>query len=71
MRTDPSRPVTVDRSPPEPLTPAELHSWMSEQTVFVSSVMTAMTAERTAVREAVEGLGGRVVMFEYEGHLEE
>ena len=64
MPTDPARPTTVDRSPPEPLTTAELQAWMSEQTVFVSSVMAGMTAEREAVRCAVEGLGGRVLMFE-------
>ena len=64
MRTDPSRPLIVDRSPPDPLTPAELRSWMSEQTVFVSSVMTEMSAEREAARDTVEGLGGKVVMFE-------
>ena len=37
---------------------------MSEQTVFVSSVMAEMTAEREAARSAVEDLGGKVVMFE-------
>ncbi len=61
---DPSRPITVDRSPPEPLTTAELRAWVSEQTVFVSSVMATMTAEREAVRGAVEDLGGRVLLFE-------
>ena len=54
----------MDRSPPEPLTTAELRSWVSEQTVFVSSVMTEMTAEREAARDAVESLGGRLLMFE-------
>ena len=37
---------------------------MSDQTVFVSSVMAGMTAEREAVRAAVEGAGGKVSMFE-------
>ena len=37
---------------------------MSEQTVFVSSVMAEMTAEREAARSAVEDLGGKVVVFE-------
>lgn len=64
MPTDPAGPITVDRSPPEPLTTAELRSWMSEQTVFVSSVMAGMTAERESVSGAVEDLGGRVLMFE-------
>ena len=64
MRTNPPRPVTVDRSPPEPLTPTELRSWMSEQTVFISSVMKDMAAEREAARNAVESLGGKVLMFD-------
>ena len=37
---------------------------MSDQTVFVSSVMAGMTAERQAARSGVEDLGGRVSMFE-------
>ena len=37
---------------------------MSDQTAFVSSVMDGMTAEREAVRDTVEALGGRVVLFE-------
>ena len=37
---------------------------MSEQTVFVSSVMAEMTAEREAARSAVEDLDGKVSMFE-------
>ncbi|MCQ3811396.1 MAG: DUF4062 domain-containing protein [Acidimicrobiia bacterium] len=64
MDFDPIPPVVVDRSPPEPLTPDEVRSWMSDQTVFVSSTMAGMTAEREAVRDAVEALGGRVVLFE-------
>lgn len=64
LSTDPSSPIRVDRSPPEPLTPAELRGWMSGQTVFVSSVMAGMSAEREAVRVAVEDLGGRVLLFE-------
>jgi len=60
-------PITVDRSPPEPLTTAELRAWMSEQTVFVSSVMAGMTAEREAASDVVEGMGGRVLLFERMG----
>ena len=64
---EPSRQITIDRSPPEPVTSAELGAWMSDQTVFVSSVMAGMTAERQAVRGEVENLGGRVSMFEHLG----
>ena len=64
MKSDPSRPITVDRSPPEPLTSTELRAWMSGQTVFVSSVIAGMTDEREAARGAVEDLAGRVLLFE-------
>jgi len=40
---------------------------MSEQTVFVSSVMAGMTAERVAASDVVEGMGGRVLLFERMG----
>ena len=64
---DTSDSVLIDRSPPEPLTPTELRAWMSEQTVFVSSVQAGMAAERSAVCSTVENLGGRVSMFEQLG----
>lgn len=64
MRPDSPRPTIIDRSPAEPVTADELRSWMSDQTVFVSSVMAGMTAEREAACSAIEDLGGRVSMFE-------
>lgn len=64
---DTSESVLIDRSPPEPLTTTELRAWMSEQTVFVSSVQAGMAAERHAVCSTVENLGGRVSMFEQLG----
>ena len=67
MREDPSRPITVDRSPPEPLTPDELRALMAQRTVFISSVMAEMSDERTAARGAVESIGGKVSMFELLG----
>ena len=67
MQDDPSRPITIDRSPPEPLTPQEVRASMAQQTVFISSVMAGMTAEREAARSAVEDIGGKVSMFELLG----
>lgn len=64
MTRNPSRRIIVDRSMPEPLTANELRAWISDQTVFVSSVITGMTTERQAARAAIEGLGGKVLMFE-------
>lgn len=40
---------------------------MSGQTVFVSSVMDGMAAERDAARRTIEGLGGRAILFEHLG----
>ena len=40
---------------------------MSEQTVFVSSVIDGMTSERDTARRTIEDLGGRAVLFEYMG----
>ena len=67
MREDPSHPVTVDRSPPEPLTHDELWASMAQRTVFISSVMAGMSDEREAAREAVESIGSKVSMFELLG----
>ena len=67
MREEPSQPITVDRSPPEPLTPGDLSSAMGQRTVFISSVMAGMAAEREAARVAVESIGGKVSMFELLG----
>ena len=67
MLEDPSRPITVDRSPPEPLTPDELRVSMAQRTVFISSVMAGMSDERKAASEAVESIGGKVSKFELLG----
>lgn len=64
MRDQASESLIIDPSPPEPLTDGELRAWMGDQTVFVSSVMADMTAERQAVAAAVQELGGRAVLFE-------
>ena len=40
---------------------------MAQRTVFISSVMAGMTAEREAARGAVESIGGKVSMFEFLG----
>lgn len=67
MREDPSRAITVDRSPPEPLTPDELRASMARRTVFISSVMGGVSDEREAARGAIESIGGKVSMFELLG----
>jgi hypothetical protein len=59
-----SEPLLIDRSLPEPVSDAEVRSWMATQTGFVSSVMSGMTQEREAAAEAVEQLDGKVVLFE-------
>lgn len=60
----PAEPLLIDRSMPEPVSDTEVRSWISTQTVFVSSVMAGMTEERKSAASAVEGLGGNAVLFE-------
>lgn len=67
MRSDSPQPLIVDRSPPQPLTATEFEAWVSDQTVFVSSVIDGMSSERDAARRAIEDLGGRAMLFEYMG----
>ncbi|MCY3923355.1 MAG: DUF4062 domain-containing protein [Chloroflexi bacterium] len=40
---------------------------MSDQTVFVSSVIEGMSGERESARRTIEDLGGRTLLFEYMG----
>ena len=63
--------LRIDRSPPAPLSDAEFAAWMSEQVVFVSSVMDGTAAERESARAAIEALGGTAAMFERMGGRDE
>jgi hypothetical protein len=45
---------------------SELYAWASERSVFVSSLIGDMRAERAAVRKAIEDFGARPVMFEHD-----
>ena len=57
--------LTIDRSSgPTAFDDATLRAWASEQTVFLSSEMGGLRAERRAVADALRELGFSIVMFE-------
>lgn len=49
-----------------PASEQDIRTWASGRRVFVSSLITDMPDERTAVREAIEAVGATPVMFEEE-----
>lgn len=57
-------PLLVDLTPAPPLDDATVRAWAGAQTVFVSSVIVGMKAERAAVGEAAERLGAVAQLFE-------
>lgn len=63
LRQEPES-LVIDRSVPETLDDSEVRAWAQNQTVFVSSVIVGMGAERAAVAALVERLGARAVLFE-------
>jgi hypothetical protein len=56
--------LVIDRTSVAPLGDADLRAWAAEHSVFISSVMARMEAERAAVADAIERVGARVVWFE-------
>lgn len=57
-------PLLVDLTPAPPLDDATVRAWAGAKTVFVSSVIVGMKAERAAVGEAAERLGAVAQLFE-------
>src|SRR3954451_14196652 len=58
-------PLNIDlAAAARPLDAEEFRVWAQDQTVFLSSVMGELAAERRAVAEALEDLGVRVRWFE-------
>jgi Domain of unknown function (DUF4062) len=57
-------PLVVNPTPPTPLGDADLGAWAAGHTVFISSVMGGMEAERSAVVAAAERVGVPVIRFE-------
>lgn len=64
MHEEQPEPIVIDRSPAERLSDAEIRGWAGDQSVFISSVMRGMDAEREAVAAAVEEVGATPVLFE-------
>jgi len=45
---------------------ADVNQWATQQSVFVSSLIADLRAERAAVRSAIQAFGARPVMFEHD-----
>lgn len=56
--------IVIDYGAAQSLTEADVREWAADQRVFISSVMSGMEKERTAVAAAIEELGAVPVMFE-------
>lgn len=63
-RDDAPPPLVVDRTPPAQLDEADLRAWAASHTIFISSVMAGMKAERDAVAAAAERVRAPVIRFE-------
>lgn len=56
--------LLVDLSPAPPLDDASVRVWAAGQTVFISSVIVGMEAERRAAAQAASGVGATSQLFE-------
>jgi hypothetical protein len=64
--------LVVDRSQnAQPLTDTELRAWAAQRTVFISSEMRDLRAERRVLADALRAIGLNVVMFEDLGGRED
>jgi Domain of unknown function (DUF4062) len=63
--------LVVDLSRAPPPDDAEVRAWAAEQSVFISSVMVGMKAEREAVAGAVHGVGSTPIWFETFGGMDD
>jgi hypothetical protein len=63
--------LLIDLSPAPPPDGAEVRAWADSQSVFVSSVMAGMSAEREAVMSAITTVGARPVLFEGFGGMDD
>ena len=64
-------PLIVDVSSSQPLEDSEVRAWAAHASVFISSVIAGMTAEREAVVAAVEAVGATAVLFEAFGGMDD
>ena len=64
-------PLLVDLSPAPPPDDGEVRAWAGSQSVFVSSVMAGMSAEREAAVSAITKVGARPLLFEAFGGMDD
>ena len=64
-------PLVIDLSPAPAPEEAAVRAWATSQTVFVSSVMVGMSAERRAAAEAIAAVGAVPVLFEDFGGMDD
>jgi len=69
--TDPPEQLQVDLSAPPPVSDADVRAWAGEHRVFVSSVMSGMSAERMAAVRAITATGATPVYFEAFGGMDD
>jgi hypothetical protein len=63
--------LLVDLSPAPPPDEAEVRTWATGQSVFVSSVITGMTDERKASAQGIAAVGATPVLFEDFGGMDD
>lgn len=71
MFREEAEPFLIDLSSAPAADDREVRDWAAEQSVFVSSVMDGMRAEREAAASAVEAVGARPVYFEAFGGMDD
>lgn len=71
MDDDRSEPLLVDLSQAPAPDENDVKAWAAAQSVFVSSVMGGMTAERQAVVAGVRQFGSRPIWFEDFGGMDD
>lgn len=65
MRSEPAQPVFVDQASAAAVpAEADVHDFLAGERVFISSVMSTLSDERTAVAAAISDLGAEPIWFE-------
>lgn len=69
--SDMAEPLLVDLSPAPSPDDASVRAWAADQSVFVSSVIGGMKAERRAAADAIASVGAEPVLFENFGGMDD
>ena len=71
MGCEPDERLLTDRSAAPSPSDEDLRAWAADRTVFVSSVMTGMKAERRETARAIEAVGAIPMLFEEFGGMDD